>query len=219
MGLGMWLTPFNNAVSQPKVTTQEPSVPRLYLPMLPAPASAQRAGRNANAKPRGAGLPAKSSGGADIFKIAVNSLKQAIGFISRSLTALGNQANLLFGQVAATLAFDRMARQLAAFFGLANPKTGAWLLPQGALSAHFDVSCWFTGFNPFLAAHSYSPAALSPWLDPRFNPFATLLGAYSLPAWRSPALIPAPAQPKPSEPLDAMMKAWTGLFLPFLPRL
>jgi hypothetical protein len=99
------------------------------LPLLPAPRSA-RAAR----QPDGLAGAIEEAGnaGADL-------LKRTLAAMTSSMTALGNHASALFGQVAAALAYQRMARQTASLFGMfwpglahgapRNGFAGAWTTP------------------------------------------------------------------------------------------
>jgi hypothetical protein len=125
------------------------------LPFLPQPQSAR-----AQVQPENGLASAVSSAG----NLAVDLLKKALSSIASSMTALGNRANALFSQVAAALAFDRMARQAASLFemfwpGFALPKpqmgfAGPWTAP--ALQQPL-----FAGFG--LPGFQASPTPLNPW--------------------------------------------------------
>jgi hypothetical protein len=75
--------------------------------------------------------------------------------IPTSLTALGNQANLLFAQAAAALAFDRMMRQTASVSGISWPAGGPY----------FPQQIWAAGFWPAPFQHPMwaFPAASPAW--------------------------------------------------------
>jgi hypothetical protein len=97
--------------------------------------------------------------------LAAGNLRQALIAMTSSLTALGNQANLFFSQVAAALAFDRMARQAASFFGMRWPSFGPYLPQQ----------FWGTGLwsMPFQNPPWYSPAPVPAWPASLWtNPFS-----------------------------------------------
>src|SRR5215469_14984312 len=91
--------PFALVPASPSPAHQKP------LPMLPVP-SGHQAERAAAAAFEDTGDP------------AADFLRRVLIAITSSLTALGNQANLLFAQAAAALAYDRMMRQAASFSGM-----------------------------------------------------------------------------------------------------
>jgi len=80
----------------------------MALALLP-----QLRGVRAEARPENGLADAVSQAGS----LAVELLKRALSSMTSSLTALGNHANALFSQVAAALAYERMARETASFFG------------------------------------------------------------------------------------------------------
>jgi hypothetical protein len=124
--------------------------------------------------------------------LAADLLRQALVAMTSSLTALGNQANLLFSQVAAALAFDRMARQAASFFGMRWPSFGPYS-PQHI----WPAGLWAT---PFQNAAWYSPAAVPAWPAGLWtNPLSGL--AEALAVW---ANIWAPAAPQRQPPPSAL---------------
>jgi hypothetical protein len=104
----------------------------MTLPLLPQPHSAR-----AKARPENGLADAVSQAGS----LAVELLKRALSSMTSSLTALGNHANALFSQVAAALAYERMARETASFLGafwpgFAQPRAlpsfaGPWIAPAG----------------------------------------------------------------------------------------
>ncbi len=148
------------------------------LPLLPAPKSAPARER-----------PGETSLGgavAQAGQLAVGLLKQALTSLASSMTALGNRANTLFAQVAATLAFDRMARDTASFFGMFLPGfaqpgpltgfAGSWIAPapQPPLFSSFGL-----------------PVLANPWAG---NPWALFTEAAAM--WTSflmPAMSPRPS--------------------------
>jgi len=157
------------------------------LPLLPAPHNARPQVQSAE----------YSMGNAvsEAGNLAVELKKRALASITSSMTALGNRANALFTQVAATLAFERMARETASFFGMfwpgfAQPRlqpgfAGAWIAPtaEPTLYAPFGV--------PGFAAN---PWAGNPWA--LFADAATKWTSFWMPAAaqrRSSFLAPAPA--------------------------
>ncbi len=153
------------------------------LPLLPAPRSAfQR--------------PGEISFGATVSQageFAVDFLKQALNSLTSSMTALGNRANALFAQIAAALAFERLARDTASFFGMfwpgfASPwpqtgAAGAWLAPtpQPALLSAFGLP----GF-------ASNPWAGNPWA--LFTESAAMWTSFLMPAApQRPSFYNAPA--------------------------
>ncbi len=174
-------------VLEPAAVPARPRVPRSKaLPLLPRPQSAR-----AEVRPEFALAGAVSVAGS----LAVDLLKRALTAIASSMTALGNRANALFAQVAGALAFERMAREAAPFFGMfwpgfARPKpqsgfAGPWIAPaqEPPLLAFFGL--------PGLQAN---PWPLNPW-----GMFADAAGMWSsvwlpstTPQRRSPYGAPAP---------------------------
>jgi hypothetical protein len=156
--------------------------PPLYtpLPLLPAPKSAVE----------------DSLGGAvsQAGQVAVDFLKQALSSLTASMTALGNRANALFAQVAATLAFDRLARDTASFLGMFWPGfakplpqtgfAGGWLAPSPELPLYPSFGL------PGFAANS---RAGNPWA--LFTEAAAMWTNFLMPATsprRSSYYAPAP---------------------------
>jgi hypothetical protein len=162
------------------------------LPMLPAP--------------RGARGPAERSeqGFANAIseagQLTADLLKQALGSLTSSMTALGNRANAFFAQIAAALAFDRIARDTASFFGMVWPGLGATPPPLAFAGP------WAAAF-PNLAPYSAFglPAAANPWA----------LFAQAANMWTSlwlPASPPARTRPAP-----VMATSWVpGFDLSFM---
>jgi hypothetical protein len=141
------------------------------LPLLPAPQSART-----RAQPENGFAGAVAGAG----NLAVDLLKRALSSMASSMTALGNHANALFTQVAAALAYERMARDAASFFGmfwpgLAQPRqqpsfAGSWIAP--ALQP------------PLFACFGLPGPQANPWpLNPWPNPWGTLTGPLDM--WTS----------------------------------
>ncbi|MGC2603320.1 MAG: hypothetical protein WA384_18520 [Rhodomicrobium sp.] len=155
------------------------------LPLLPAPKSAftlERPGEHSFGSAFG-----------QAGELAAGLLKQALSSLTSSMTALGNRANALFAQVAATLAFQRMASDAASFFGMFLPGfaqpapqngfAGSWIAPapQPPLFSAFGL--------PGLA----NPWAGNPWA--LFTEATAMWTNFLLPATaprRSPYNAPAP---------------------------
>jgi hypothetical protein len=116
--------------------------------MLPAPGGRQQEG------------PAAGAAFADAIAqsgyIAAGLLRYTLISITSSLTALGNQANLLFAQTATALAFDRMTRQAAALSGMGWPAPAPYF-PQQIWAAWL----WPAPIQPPL--WWFSPAAIPAW--------------------------------------------------------
>jgi len=117
------------------------------LPLLPAPGSARTSSR---AKDRAS----------DFADFGVDLLRQVISAFTTSLTALGNQANALFAQLTAALAFDRVARDTVTFINSAFSGFG---LPSGARPSPFGA---------FRTSSAPDPMSFSPLLTQGFNPLA-----------------------------------------------
>lgn len=118
----------------------------------------------------------------------VDLLKRVLSSITSSMTALGNGANALFAQIAASLAFERMARETASFFGafwpaFGNPAPGTgfagWMAPAQQLSLY--------PFNGFPGFHA----------NPRAGN-ATDLFTEALDFWTSFWMPAAKAPPRPA---------------------
>jgi hypothetical protein len=167
------------------------------LPMLPAPKSWPRE------------EPAAGFVFADAIAqagyIAADLLRRALISITSSLTALGNQANLLFSQAAAALAFDRMMRLAAPFFGIRLPAFGPFFPPQ----------IWAAGLWPAPFQHPAwpSPAAVPAWpLNLWANTWPAMMQA--LTAWAN-IWEPAAAQHRPaSSGLDGKLPFTATLSIP-----
>jgi hypothetical protein len=150
------------------------------LPMLPA----SRGRREAERAAETAFADMIGQGG----NLTADLLRRALIAMTSSLTALGNQANLLFSQIAATLAFDRMARQAASFFGTSWPPFAPYLPHQmwaaGLWPAPFQNTAW------------YSAAATPAWPANFWaNPWPGLTEAFT--AWAN-IWMPAVPQHRPS---------------------
>ncbi len=157
------------------------------LPLLPAPWNAFAKSEEVRRKP-------------DFGDFAVDLLRQTISAFTSSLTALGTRANALFAQVAAALAYDRVARDTAAFidaawFGFGAPRArsassgSAWFGQQqdpmafsqfpmqnfmNPWAAFADgVNFWAKLWTP--AAPQRSPSAFSG--RTAVNPFTTTVSA------------------------------------------
>ncbi len=87
------------------------------LPLLPKPKSASSS--SSRAQP-------------DLWGYSVDLLRGSISTFAQSLTAISSRANALFTQVAAALAFDRIARDSMAFFQAAMAGFGAPSARQSA---------------------------------------------------------------------------------------
>lgn len=128
----------------------------------------------------------------------VDLLKRVLSSITSSMTALGNGANALFAQIAASLAFERMARETASFFGAFWPafrspapekSFAGWMAPvqQPWPFPHFGLP----GFQP-------NPLAGNPWglvteaLDIWTNFWMPAVKAQARPAVPVTAPIPLP---------------------------
>ena len=117
------------------------------LPLLPAPTSARsRDGGRAG----------------DFGGFGVDLIRQTISAFTSSLTALGNQANALFAQVAAALAFDRVSRDTVSFMngawaGFGAPKARTSLFGSWPSQTPDPMS-----FSPFLT-QGFNPMAANPW--------------------------------------------------------
>ncbi len=164
---------------EPAATAVSRRVPQYKrLPLLPAPQSAPTRARPENGF---------ASAVAEAGNLAVDLLKRALSSMASSMTALGNHANALFTQVAAALAYERMARDAASFFGmfwpgLAQPRqqlgfAGPWIAPAPQ--------------PPLFACFGLPGLQTNPWpLNPWPNPWGAL--TESLDMWTS---VWAPAKP------------------------
>jgi len=117
------------------------------LPLLPAPASA----RSRDADRAG-----------DFGGFGVDLIRQTISAFTSSLTALGNQANALFAQVAAALAFDRSARDTVSFIDAAWRGFGAPKAPTSLFGSWPSQTPDPMSFSPFLT-QGFNPLATNPW--------------------------------------------------------
>ncbi len=118
------------------------------LPLLPAPGSS----KNYRASNRSW----------DFGDFAVDLLRQTLSAITSSLTALGNRANALFAQVAAALAFDRVARDTASFIGAAWSGFGAPQARPSFFGAPMGQPQDPMSFSPFLT-QGFNPLSINPW--------------------------------------------------------
>jgi hypothetical protein len=123
---------------------------RLALPLLPAPNSAF-----ANA-----GNP---SLGFDLWGFSADLVRKSFSALSSSMTALGSRANALFTQVAGALAFDRIARDTAAFlegafgFGAQGSRPNVFGFPW-ASQAQGSPASFSSPMQGFM-----NPSAFNPW--------------------------------------------------------
>jgi hypothetical protein len=117
------------------------------LPLLPASGSARTSAHRTDRI-------------SDFGDFAVDFLRQMISAFTSSLTALGNRANALFGQLTAALAFDRVARDTVTFI---NSTFSGFGLPSGARPSPFGA---------FRATPTQDPMSFSPFLMQGFNPLA-----------------------------------------------
>jgi hypothetical protein len=99
---------------------------------------------------------------AEAGRIALDLLRRALTSIMSSLTALGSRANALFAQIAASLAFERAARETAASFG---PKFFEQRWPRGDLGngAWSPLLASMSRFSPGLPTFGMNPWAENPW--------------------------------------------------------
>jgi hypothetical protein len=114
-------------------------------------------------------------------ELTADLVRRTLITITSSLTALGNQANLLFIQLAAALALDRMARQAGSYAGMG----------QAAFAPFFPPAIWTARLwaSPFQVP---SPAAVPAWpVNLWANPLPALTEAFT--AW---ANIWAPSMPQ-----------------------
>jgi hypothetical protein len=145
------------------------------LPLLPAPGSAKTSSR-------------ATDRAWDFGGLGVDLLREVISAFTSSLTALGNQANALFAQLTAALAFDRVARDTVTFMNSAfsgfGQQPGARPSPFGAFGASPTQDPM--SFSPIL--QGLNPSAMNPlaafaegmkfwtsmWMPaaPQRNPFA-----------------------------------------------
>ncbi len=120
------------------------------LPLLPASGSAKR---SANA----------GGSAGDFGEFALSLLQQTMAAFSASLTALGNQANALFAQLAATLALDRSMRSTASLFDGSLFGFGSQKARQGPFGFPLPGQAMNPmSFSPLLT-QGFSPWAVNPW--------------------------------------------------------
>jgi hypothetical protein len=125
-------------------------------------------------------------------QLTVDLLKQALGSLTSSMTALGNRANALFAQIAAALAFDRIARDTASFFGMVWPGLGALPRPlafAGPWTAAFPNAAPYFSFG----APGNGAAAANPWT--LFTEAANMWTSFWLPSSLAAPTRPAPVTP------------------------
>ena len=132
------------------------------LPLPPAP-------RNARAERREEDGPARAI--LEAGSAAVDLLKRTLAAMASSMTALGNRGNALFGQVAAALAYQRIARDTASFWGMfwpgfaqGVPRNGfaaPWIapVPEPALFGCFGLPGWGARPWPFDPLGAFTQAA------------------------------------------------------------
>ena len=138
------------------------------LPMLPV----SRGGRQVER----AGETAFEDATAQACQLAADLLRRVLISTTSTLAAFGNQANLLFAQIAAALAFDRMARQAASLSGLGWSFFGPFFQQQSWAAA-------WPWSAPFQNPAWYSPAAIPPlpvnlWANP-WSAFAEAFSAWA----------------------------------------
>lgn len=167
------------------------------LPFLPKPKSAS-----------------SSSSGAqpDFWGYSVDLLRGSISTFAQSLTAISSRANALFTQVAAALAFDRIARDSMAFFQAAMAGFGAPSVRQSAFGFSWPSQQQDPmSFSPMLQGFS-NPAAGNPWAA--FSQGLDFWAQLWTPAPQKSAPF-KPAQPESniwtafSDGLDSWAKMWT----------
>jgi hypothetical protein len=142
---------------------------------------------------------------ADLGDFSVGFIRQTISAFTSSLTALGNSANALFRQVAAALAFDRIARDTLAFIEAAWAGFG---IPRGG-PASFGFAGFPQGgqdpmsFSPLLSQFSKPWANGNPWgaLTEGFNFWTKLWApAQTNPFFGGSSRTPSPLSAKVSVP-------------------
>jgi hypothetical protein len=167
------------------------------LPFLPKPKSASSS--SSRVQP-------------DIWGYSVDLLRGSISTFSQSLTAISSRANALFTQVAAALAFDRIARDSMAFFQAAMAGFGAPSARQSAFGFSWPSQQQEPmSFSPMLQGFT-NPGAGNPWaaISQGLDFWTQLL----TPAPQKSAPF-KPAQPETniwnafSDGLDAWAKMWT----------
>ncbi len=139
----MFIFPFN--AESKAYTNGSGSSHAKTLPFLPASGSARESSR-------------ATERAWDFGDMAVDLLRQTLSAFTTSLTALGNQANALFAQLTAALAFDRITRDTTAFIDKALAGFG---LPSMARPSPFGA---------FRMSPMQDPMSFSPLLTGNFNP-------------------------------------------------
>jgi hypothetical protein len=127
---------------------QTPSAGRSFspLPLLPAPKS----------------FSSSASEGFNFWGFPAGFLRRSLETCMSSLTALGGRANALFAQVAAALAFDRIASSATAFVEAAFSGFGA---PHGGLASFgfpWQAQDWLSN-APSAMSNAMSPWGANPW--------------------------------------------------------
>jgi hypothetical protein len=149
--------------------------------MLPAPRSFQRE--------NGPGSTAFADAVSYTGNAGVDMIKQIIGAFTSSLTTLGSRTNVLFTQVAAALAFDRMMRQTASMFGMGFAAFG---MPQPQ--------------PPFAGGFWQAPA--QPAMP--FSPFSFF--GLPLNPWMAAPPAAKPSTPNPMSAFTDMLSQWTNMW-------
>jgi len=180
--------------------------------------------------------PARPLDAGDVF---VDFLRTAISFWAQHFETLGNRASLLFAQIAAALAFERLSRETSAavtqayaVFGLKPPQAAipqAWpqfqqfapliaFIPGAASALNAFGPATASALAP--AASALAPwAAFNPWLNPALaqtplNPWAAI--AESVNVWTkvwqpaAPQNLPAPRAENSAKPFTATVTAPGG---------
>jgi hypothetical protein len=167
------------------------------LPFLPKPKSASSS--SSRAQP-------------DFWGYSVDLLRGSISTFAQSLTAISSRANALFTQVAAALAFDRIARDSMAFFQAAMAGFGAPSARQSAFGFSWPSRQQDSmSFSPTLQGFT-NPGAGNPWAA--FSQGLDFWAQLLTPAPQKSASY-KPAQPEPNiwnavtDGLDAWTKMWT----------
>lgn len=142
----------------------------------------------------------------DFGDLALGLLRQTISGFSSSLTALGNQANALFVQVAAALAFDRVARDTAAFLQAA---WGGFGVP-GARQAPFGFSWPGQSQDPMSFGSFPMQSFMTPWAT---NPWAMFTEGMNfwVSLWTPAAPFGSPYSHAPANPFTTMVSGPGGL--------
>ncbi len=166
---------------------------KVTLPLLPAPG-------------RGSARSSDPRYDLDFGGIALGLLRQTLSGFTSSLTALGNRANVLFAQVAAALAFDRVARDTAAFLQAAWSGFG---MPRGNQSpfafTRLGQSQDPMSFGGFPMQSFMNPLAGNPW-----GMFAESMNFWTS-LWMPAAPFGGSYSRAPYNPFAAMVNAPGGL--------